>query len=447
MRSPALRAKARFRARARIVRSVNVAVFTNSLGIGGTEKAACRWARGLQERGHAVAVLSLQDGPRRSELEQTGVAVRVVPTHPDSMAAALQAVNPDAVHAHAPGYPHEGDMLGTALSRLKKRIPVVQTNIFGRLENPAEDRWTDFRLFISWTSCVQAARRSFRHLDEAFFRRASVAVYPLDPDDGADPVQITEFRERHGVKPDEILFGRLSRPEPNKWTNLPINAFRMALRKNPRLKLLLREPPPAVAQGLATGPDRDRFLILQATSDPDELRRTMSSLDVVLHTSSIGESFGYGIAEPMNLGKPVIANSTPWADQAQVEWVRHCECGFLAATPSVMAEAMLTLAADSALRTKFGRAAQRHIRAAALPAESLDRMEGALQAAVAGRDTPWLGADLAKAAQTAAYLDAHQFGHSLEEQFAIRPLHYRVRFHQWRKTFHFASSASAAGCE
>src|SRR6185436_19341522 len=100
------------------------------------------------------------------------------------------------IHAHAPGHPYIGDVLGEALSLLPTKIPVVQTNIFGRLENPKEDGWTDYRLFISWTSCVQAARRSFRRMDRSFFRRRSVAVYPVDPDCVSSASEVREFRAR-----------------------------------------------------------------------------------------------------------------------------------------------------------------------------------------------------------------------------------------------------------
>lgn len=411
---------------------MKVLVFLNNLGIGGTEKAACRWAWGLTDRGHSVSVLTLKDGPRRAELDAYDVPVPVLPENPLAIADCITAIKPDVIHAHAPGFRHEGDVLGAALARLPK-IPLVQTNIFGRLENPTEDAWTDFRLFISWTSCVQAARRSFRKLDEPFFRKASVAVYPLDPDDGPPTGEIQAFRQKHQIEPDVILFGRLSRPEPNKWTDLPIEAFRIALRQNSRIKLLLREPPPAVARHLRDAPDRDRFLILPATADQSELRLTMASLDVVLHTSSIGESFGYGIAEPMNYGKPVIANSTPWLDQAQIELVRHGECGFIASTPRSMASAILRLAADESLRSRFGQRVKAHIRKIAAPEKSLDRLETALVAAIHHRPNPHAEEDLMHAREAAAYLDSQQFGHDWKERLALRPFYYRVRFHQWRK--------------
>lgn len=410
---------------------MKIVVFLNQLGVGGSEKAACRWAKGLAERGHTVHVLTLKDGPRRAALETDRIEVYLA-ANADTIRERLDELRPDVIHAHAPGHPHEGDILGEALALIPK-IPVAQTNIFGHLDNPKENAWTDFRLFVSWTSCVQAAQRAFLSLDKEFFQHASVAVYPLDAEDGPNSVEVEEFRRDLGIRRDDVLFGRLSRPEPNKWTDLPIDGFRIAARHNPRLKLLLREPPSAIAESLQNSPDRERFFILPATNDPAELGLTIASLDVVLHTSSVGESFGYGIAEPMNYGKPVIANSTPWQDQAQIELVRHSECGFIASTPKTIAEAILKLANDTELRTRFGKNAQAHIRKLADPEESLNRLEAALKAAASVHENPHVSEDLARAQTAADYLDKHQFGHSFIEQVALRPLYYRVRFHQWRK--------------
>jgi glycosyltransferase involved in cell wall biosynthesis len=420
---------------------MKIVIFINSLTLGGTEKAAAHWARGLQARGHQVVVLALADGPRRDELEQQQIPVQIVEPVANSIASELNKFSPDIIHAHAPGYPHASDVLGEALKLLPQKIPVVQTNVFGRIENPREDAWTDFRLFISWTSCVQAARRSFRKLDADFFRRASVAVYPLDPVEPPPVAEIAAFRKQLGVADDEILFGRFSRPEPNKWTNLALDAFRLALRRNRKIKLLLREPPPLIAAELRASQDADRFVILPVTSDANDLRLTMSALDVVLHTSSIGESFGYGIAEPMNLDKPVITHSVPWGDQAQIELVRQGECGFVASTPATMANAILKLAEgwgktpSSRLREQMGAAARQHIRALADPENSLTRLEAIFHAALEKRDNPFAAEDLQRAKTTAAYLDVQQFGHSLAEQLALRPFHYRVRFHEFRKNF------------
>jgi glycosyltransferase involved in cell wall biosynthesis len=395
------------------------------------KKAACRWAWGLKECGHEVSVLTLTDGPRRVELEQHHIPIRVTGISSDKIAGAFREIRPDVIQAHAPGHPHEGDVLGVALKLLLK-IPVVQTNIFGQLQNPREDAWTNFRLFISWTSGVQAARRGFHRLDEAFFRRASVAVYPLDPLEPSPAETVRAFRKSLGVAQDEILFGRLGRPDLGKWSNLALEAFQIALRRNRKIKLLLREPPPEIAAQLRASPDAGHFIFLPATLDAEELRLTLSAFDVVLHTALNGESFGYGIAEPMNLGKPVVTHSVPWQDQAQIELVRHGECGFVASTPETMAHAILQLAEDSALREQMGTKAREHIRRLSNPGISITRLEAILRIAIEKRDNPFAVEDLKRARETAAYLDEHQFGHTLREQLALRPFYYRVRFHQFR---------------
>jgi len=54
-------------------------------------------------------------------------------------------------------------------------------------------------------------------------------------------------------------------------------------------QLLLREPPPLVAEKLRVSPEADRYVILSATADSAELQLTISALDVVLHTSLMGK--------------------------------------------------------------------------------------------------------------------------------------------------------------
>lgn len=437
---------------------MNASVFLNSLTLGGTEKAASLWAAGLNKTGSDIRVIALEDGPRRRGLENTGIPVVVIPLRKSDCAAriACELKGTAVIHTHAPGFPHQGDILGAALQLLARKIPVVQTNIFGKLQNPTEDAWTSFRLFISWTSCVQAARRAGRKLDLEFFRRQSVAVYPVE---AATPAGIDEWKVKSkslrlalGLQPEHVVFGRFSRPEPNKWTPLVLDAFLAAHRENPTIRLLLREPPPEVARSLladglgmvfeATTPNPQPathhsppIFIIPATADPDELAATQMACDVVLHTSSIGESFGYGLAEPMALGKPVITNSVPWHDQAQIELVRHGEAGLIASTVSSMESAILRMAQSNELRVACGEAARRNILSMADPGESTDRVEVALRCAIEGHDNPRAEEDLERARKTAEYLDKHQWGHSVEETLQLRANDAKVRLLKWQRDF------------
>ena len=424
---------------------MKIAVFINQLGLGGTEKAACEWARQLSLFPNCkdISVISMNDGPRKKDLEKAGVAVQI-----QSTAAGIAEVlgEIDVIHAHAPGFPHVGDILGEALKLVKKKIPVVQTNIFGKLENPRENAWTDFRLFISWTSCVQAARRSGCKLDLDFFRHQSVASYPVSPLSETEEAQVEKqalaFRKNIGLLPDHVLFGRFSRPEPNKWTSAIIPAFLDAYRKNPNVRLLLREPPAQVASDLRSANlvamDQASvgscpILILPATPEAHELAVSQMACDVILHTSSIGESFGYGIAEPMNLGKPVITNSVPWHDQAQLELVQHGVCGWVANSHSNLRKAIDSLANDPALRARFGQSGRHCIQKIADPGRSAHRLRSALSCAMESRQNPYAPEDLARSILAAKELDDAQWGHGWREKSGLWAYSTWISFLRWQK--------------
>lgn len=428
---------------------MRIVVFTNNLSLGGTEKAACFWAKDLRQRGHDVAVVSLNDGPRIADLIKYKIPSRI-PARPNDPHSIADCINyADAIHSHAPGFPHEGDLLGVALEIIGRKIPVIQTNIFGKLENPGENEWVDFRLFISWTSCVQAARRSRKKISKEFFRKQSVVVYPvIDPYKAANFSHLEEcaeeLRASIGVCKDDVLFGRFSRPEPNKWTPLVLESFFSAHKQNPNIRLLLREPPAFVAtnlerKGLAIWADsqpksiRKPIILLRATSDPAKLSISQLACDAIIHTSSIGESFGYGIAEPLALERPVITHSVPWHDQAQLELVQHEECGLIANCRRTMSEAISRLANDRLFRTECGQRGRKHILNLADPGKSLARLETALRCAVEQRDNPNATDDFRMANQAAANLDRHQWGNSTDEFIHLKAKNAKISFFRWQK--------------
>jgi hypothetical protein len=235
------------------------------------------------------------------------------------------------------------------------------------------------------------------------------------------------------VKPSEVLLGQICRPDPLRWSDVPLRAFRQAQQTVGNLKFLIREPPPEVAQALKSSPDADRFVILPVTASPAELTLTEASLDIVLHYSHIGESFGYGIAEPMNLGKAAVVNFAPWHNLGPLELVRPGECGYPAPDLAGLTTGLVALASDTQLRRRMGEQARRHIRQLADAERSVSRLESALRCAAEGRDNPNLEEDLRLADETERYLARHKFGQTWRQQLALRPYYYRVRFNQWRK--------------
>ncbi len=90
---------------------MKILIFINSLSLGGTEKAACYWAVGLQGRGHSISVLSLRDGPRKKFLEDAGIDVKISEPKADLIRDQLLLITPDVIHPHDPEYVHEGDII------------------------------------------------------------------------------------------------------------------------------------------------------------------------------------------------------------------------------------------------------------------------------------------------------------------------------------------------
>jgi hypothetical protein len=174
-------------------------------------------------------------------------------------------------------------------------------------------------------------------------------------------------------------------------------------------------------------------ILLQATSDANELAASQLACDAILHTSSIGESFGYGIAEPMALGRPIITHSVPWHDQAQLELVLHGECGLIANGRRTMSKAILRFAKDDEFRAECGERSRTHILQLANPAASVAKLETALFCAVEQRDNPNTEEDLLDARKAGANLDRNQWGNSLDEFCYLRTRSAKIGFLRWQR--------------
>ena len=88
----------------------------------------------------------------------------------------------------------------------------------------------------------------------------------------------------------------------------------------------------------------------------NEVIQFYNLIEVLAHSSKIGESFGYTIAESMAAGKPVVVNSTPLVDNAQIELVDNGITGFVANTPKDYANALIFLLKNKDKSKEMGQA-------------------------------------------------------------------------------------------
>src|SRR5215470_11837740 len=86
--------------------------------------------------------------------------------------------------------------------------------------------------------------------------------------------------------------------------------------------------------------------VVEPNADSSRIRRTIAAADCLGNYSQIGETFGLAMAEAMCCGLPVIVNSTPSMDNAQVELCDHGKTGLVANSLRALTSALSFLAND-----------------------------------------------------------------------------------------------------
>ena len=151
-----------------------------------------------------------------------------------------------------------------------------------------------------------------------------------------------------GLPADGFIALRVGRPDPRKWSDLLIVHGVRLLAALPRLHFVFLSAPSS-REGVIRHLMGKRATLAPFTTDRADVQRYMAAADVMLHYARYGESFGYAIAEAALAGLPVIAQATPWGDNAQVELVRDGETGFIVADFAGALDGLRRLMADKGL--------------------------------------------------------------------------------------------------
>lgn len=334
-------------------RSLRVLTVVRNLGPGGTQRAAQNYTLGYGRAGVPVAVLAYDTGGvRESRLWDNNVETFV---GPDAEAAA-RAWGATLIHIHRDG-PSDPQTAGI-LRRLRNAPSaprVIETNVFGRADWGPDRALIDVHLHLSrW--CLWRWRRWTRRLRPSPI--GAVVPYAVETDRFRRSSEAVRdaFRARLGIPSSATLFGRIGQPSIWKWHPSLFKAFERVATAHPDAYLLVVGLPSELessVDGLA--PDiRRRVVSLPFLHGDEALREGYSSIDVFVHASEIGETFGMVLAESMLCGTPVVTLSRPVRDNSQLEVVGHEIGGLVAAHPRDLAVAMSRLAADSVERTRLG---------------------------------------------------------------------------------------------
>lgn len=339
---------------------IKIIEVSTSWGLGGTEQAIEVRARGLSELGIDVLVVSVNaEGPRKERLKSAGVRVVSITSVESGLLELLYLEKPDVV-----SYSRSHRLCKYSQSVLEAcrcaAVPaIVETNIFGRPFGLPTRRLPDFVAHVSLTSMLRFVRlagttmRSARAMGHA-------AVSPLMP--SILPTQAANadrlhFRQELGVSDGEILVCRVGRPDLRKWSERLEAALPAIFARVPKLRFAFLAAPESRAKKLKQRFGR-QVLTLTPTSDQAYISAFYAACDFMVHSSAIGESYGLSMAEAMLRGLPVVVDSTPNMDNAQVELVVSGETGFVVQSIGGFAECVEQLAGQVDLRARMSAASR-----------------------------------------------------------------------------------------
>lgn len=363
---------------------IRVSFVTAALGLGGTEKGVVSFATRLDPERFSPRVITLAEGgPRAEALRQAGVPVLI--GCGEETALAKELAGSDVVHVFRHGI---AEPLVPAAVR-QAGVPVlIESNIFGAHDRSSDEADFACHLLVSMMCLLRYMKG--QPPDALVEERHRVLYFPPEAERlralAPDP---RSARSRLGLDPDRPVVTRLGRAADLKWRDLLVDMVPHLLRLVPEAQILFVGATPAKRKRLARLGVLERVRLMEPVSSDEELAALYGASDVVVNASTIGESQGLVIAEAMALGIPVVTCSTPWADNAQVEFVENGRNGWVANHPVEFAEAVADLLGDPGRRTEFGHQARQKIDQVLDPAQLTRQLEALYEHHLRGSRVGW----------------------------------------------------------
>lgn len=319
---------------------INVLQVCNQLGIGGTEKALQIFAENLDKTIFNVYVCGvMQGGEREKLLRKKGFEVFIISNNWQRLIKLMKDKNIHIVHVHRAG--HEEPFVIMA-ARIAKVPGIIETNVFGCVDNSKSGKLLDHHLFVS-KMCALRYQKWTKISTEEFFKSSKVIYNPVNLDDfeknKISGTEIKKFKKSLGINKNTPIIGRIGRPDIKKWGDICLDMMWHLIKKFPSIKYIIVGAPNSKKEELQKQEILKNMVFLETLS-LDKVIKFYNLIDILAHSSKMGESFGYTIAEAMAAKKPVVVNSTPFADNAQIELVDNAITGFISNTPRDYAEAI-----------------------------------------------------------------------------------------------------------
>lgn len=343
------------------------------LDIGGAERALVKLVQSTRDR-FSHSVISLRsDGALVTPLKETGATVHqlgmsagAIPTgHILTLARTLRALQPDLIQ----GWMYHGNIAGLVGAKLSRLSCPLIWSIHGLLHESDTSSpltkaliWLGARLSTSPRKIIYKSVESRRDHEAVGYSRANSILMPNGFDTEAyrpDQQKGHALRSLWGITEDQVLVGVVARMHPVKDHLNFIQAAILVGAQRPSVRFAvigrdaenIREA--AGPLGLLSTKLDNQLIALPEQSD---VAAVMNALDIHV-VSSASESFPNVLGEAMACGLPSVSTDVG----ACREVLGDSGLVVPAKSPSDLAQAIVQLVGDPALRRRMGSAGRQRV--------------------------------------------------------------------------------------
>jgi glycosyltransferase involved in cell wall biosynthesis len=180
---------------------------------------------------------------------------------------------------------------------LLRAIPIFMINIFGSFN--VQD---NFAANICISNEVADKIRPV--VDE---EKISVMYIPSEGPIEGSAAAGQAIRQRLGIKPEEMVFGRIGRAADSIFDPIGIKAFKRLVAENPSVHYLIMSSPP-IMEKIVEEEQIPNVHFLPSSSKEEDVWGFHQAIDCLAHFRFDGESCGLNIGESMLCGKPIITH-------------------------------------------------------------------------------------------------------------------------------------------
>jgi glycosyltransferase involved in cell wall biosynthesis len=317
---------------------------------------------GLRARGHRTALVAHPQGELARRASEGHDLVRLAPAHEIDFAAALRFARvirdlaPDLIHAHDP---HAVSMASMALSTIAngKRPPlVIARRVDFHLKRNAFSRWKYKQ--VDAAICSSNAIRGMV-IEDGIPEDCAFTVHEGVQVDRIEAVPAEDVCKALWLPPGSPTVGNIAALVPHKGQRYLVDAAPTIVRALPDTHVLIfgeGELRPALTRQIRHLGLDHRVRLVGFRPDIIPL---LKGLDLFV-MSSITEGLGTSILDAMAASKAVVGTTAGGIPEA----VEHGVTGLLVPphNPGALAEAILTLLRDAALRRRMGEAGLERVR-------------------------------------------------------------------------------------